>query len=80
MFMTGTRLDICGYLRRTLIGPKHGESEEIEGRVHLSYMMGILYAQQTRADDLGSDDFVSDDGRIAEGTNKTTILNSFFNS
>ena len=61
----GTRENIRDYLRANLVGPRQGEDETIEGRLHLNYMMGVLYARGTGAQKLGLDE-ATPDGREDE--------------
>lgn len=51
-----TREAIREYLHANLVGPRSSEDEVIEGRVHLNYMMGILFAQGTGAAGMGMDE------------------------
>ncbi len=75
------REELRGYLKRHLFGPRDGVDEKIEGRVHLRYMLGVLFAQDQHVRDLGLLESETEGSGIApaaDGEDQAALDNSFF--
>lgn len=77
-----TRERIKQYLVQNLYGPRDGADELIKGRVHLQYMLGVLFAKDATLQGLGTEESESEAEDAEEssslGENQSTGENSYF--
>ncbi|MDB4493258.1 helicase-related protein [Pseudomonadales bacterium] len=77
-----TRENIKEYLGSNLYGPRGGVDELIKGRVHLQYMLGVLFAQDATLQGLGTEESESEAEDAEEnsisGENQSAGENSYF--
>lgn len=54
MTTTSVRSDLIEFLRRDLVGPAHGEEEELEDSPKIRYVAGVLFPQESQRDESAS--------------------------
>ena len=77
-----TREKMRMYLLRNLFGPRNGPEEVVKGRVHLQYMLGVLFAQDATMQGLALEESESESQDAQEtggsGEDQSSGENTYF--